>query len=133
MYVFHPPLIRAVETAMILVGDRVEIKLDDRLIERNLGQLEGEDFQQYDGEKYWDYQLNLNDRGIESVQDLLKRINNFIEDLKQNEKDKSVLIITHGGVVRGLHHLLHHTKLHNNLCNFSIDNCYIEVIDYYES
>ena len=32
---FTSPLIRAWSTAMIIVGDRVEIKEDDRLIERN--------------------------------------------------------------------------------------------------
>ena len=45
---FSSPLVRAVETAMILVGDRVEIKIDDRLIERNLGNYEGKEVTGYD-------------------------------------------------------------------------------------
>ena len=51
---FSSPLVRAFETAMILVGDKVEIKKDPRLIERNLGKLEGKDRSTYDFLKYWD-------------------------------------------------------------------------------
>lgn len=126
---FSSSLIRAVETAMILVGDRVEIKIDDRLMERNFGKLEGMSFKKYDGVKYWDYNLNLDDNGIEPVQDIIKRVNSFINYLEKNYKDKNILIVTHGSIVRGLHHILHKTNLNSNLCNFTIGNCYIETID----
>ncbi len=125
---FTSPLIRTVETAMILVGDRVEIKIDDRLIERDFGKLEGTDFKDYDGVKHWDYNLNLGDNGIEPVQDIIKRTKDFVEYLKQNYNNQSILIVTHGSIVRALHHILHNTDLNSELCNFTIGNCYVETI-----
>ena len=37
-YCYMSPLVRCVETAFILIGDRVEMIRDDRLIERELGE-----------------------------------------------------------------------------------------------
>ena len=37
---YMSPLVRAVETAMILIGDRVRMIPDKRLIDRDLGELE---------------------------------------------------------------------------------------------
>lgn len=125
---FSSPLIRALETAMILVGDRVEIIRDNRLIERNLGEYEGKDKESYSSNKYWDYNLNCNDKGVESVKELLKRCQDFIDYLETYHKNKKILVVAHGAVVRGLHHLLNKTDLNSNLTNFKIDNCYMEKI-----
>ena len=54
---FSSPLLRTVETAFGLVGDRVLIERDNRLVERDLGELEGKDRSLYDSKKYWDYKL----------------------------------------------------------------------------
>lgn len=68
---------------MIIVGDRVEIKEDDRLIERYLGNFEGKDKKEYDPNIYWDYDLNSNSEEVEAIQDIFKRCNSFVEDLKR--------------------------------------------------
>ena len=114
---------------MILVGDRVEIKIDDRLIERNLGNYEGKEVTGYDSIKHWDYNLNLNDNGIEPIKDIIKRVDDFVTYLKNNYMDKDILIVTHGGIVRALYHILNNTDLNSKLCNFNIDNCYITTIE----
>ena len=80
---FTSPMIRTWSTAMILVGDRVEIKEDKRLIERYLGNLEGKDRKTYDASKYWDYTLNSNDDDVEKIQDVFNRCQSFINDLKE--------------------------------------------------
>ena len=77
-YCYMSPMLRTVETAIILIGDRVETIPDKRIIERNLGDLENVPRKFYDYKKYWDYNLNSNDRGVEPVQDIfnaLKSIN----------------------------------------------------------
>ena len=38
-YCYMSPLVKTVETAMILIGDRVEMIPDKRLIERDMGEL----------------------------------------------------------------------------------------------
>jgi bisphosphoglycerate-dependent phosphoglycerate mutase len=55
---YTSPLIRCVETTFILIGDRVKFIKDDRLMERDMGKLEGKDYSLYDKYKYWDYDLN---------------------------------------------------------------------------
>lgn len=128
---FTSPLVRAWSTAMILVGDRVEIKEDKRLIERYLGNLEGKDRKTYDVKKYWNYNLNSNDEEVEPIQDIFERCNSFIDDLKKNCSDSdTVLIVSHGAVTRCLHHIIKNSNLGSNLLNFKIDNCYCMEYDF---
>lgn len=126
---FSSPLIRTMETAMILVGDKTEIIRDDRLKERNLGDIEGKDGSYYDYRKYWDYNLNCGEQNIERVQDIFKRCESFFHYLKENYNDKSILIVTHGATLRAFHHILHNTNLNKNLLDFSVYNCYYEEIE----
>lgn len=126
---FSSPLIRAMETAMILVGDQVEIIRDDHLIERNLGNIEGKTIEYYDPKKYWDYDLNCGDEGVEKIKDLFQRCREFITFLENNYQNKNILIVSHGATIRAFHHILHHTDLDSNLLDFKIENCYIEKIN----
>ena len=122
------PLKRTWETAMILVGDRVYIEENERLIERGLGEFEGKSRKDYNYKKYWDYQLNSNEKGVEKIQDVFKRSEDFLSDIKKKYKDKNILIVSHGAVIRALHHLLKNTDLEKskNLANFKIDNTFFE-------
>lgn len=126
---FSSPFIRAMETAMILVGDKTEIIRDDRLKERNLGNLEGKDKSYYHPHKYWDDKLNSSDENVEKVQDLFQRCQSFLDYIKEKYPNQNILIVTHGATLRALHHLLYHTDLNKNLLNFKIDNCFYEEIE----
>lgn len=124
---FTSPLTRAWSTAMILVGDRVEIKEDKRLEERYLGNLEGKERKFYDVGKYWDYNLNSNDEEVEPIQNIFIRCHSFLDDLKKNYQDTdTILIVSHGAVTRCLHHIILNSDLNKNLVDFSISNCYCE-------
>lgn len=125
---FSSPLVRAMETAMILVGEKVQINMDARLIERNMGNLENSNREKYDIKKYWDYNLNCDDNNVERIQDIFDRCNRFINYIKENYEDKSILIVSHGAPIRAIHHILNKTELNTNLVDFEIDNCYIEEI-----
>lgn len=126
---YMSPLVRTVETAMILIGDRVEMIPDKRLIERELGNLEGEDRKKYNVEKYWDYSLNCTDDGVEGVQSIFERCSQFLDYILEKHKDQDILIVSHATPIRALHHLLKETDLNHNLLNFKIDNCYCEEIE----
>ena len=117
------PLIRAWSTAMILAGDKVLIESDDRLIERSFGELEGKPFEQHYKTKYWDYTLNSNDNNVEQIQELFKRCSSFLEDIKSKYSDKeNILIVSHYGVIKCLHHVIEKTKLEGELPDVSIGN-----------
>lgn len=124
---FTSPLIRTWSTAMILVGDRVEIKEDKRLIERYFGDLEEKSISLYNASKYWDYSLNSGDENMEPIQNIFNRCNNFLADLKKNySDDDTILVVSHGATIRCLHHILRNSNLNGNLLNFKVKNCYCE-------
>lgn len=126
---FMSPLIRCVETAFILIGDRVETIPDKRLLERDMGELEGCDRESYDVSKYWDYNLNCGDKGIEKIQDVFSRCQDFLDYVIKKYDGKDILIVSHGAPIRAMHHILHKSNLNGNLRDVSIDNCYCEKIE----
>lgn len=122
------PLKRTWETAIILVGDRVYIEEDSRLIERDLGEFEGKSRTEYDAKKYWDYELNSGDRGVEKVRDIISRSEDFLKELKEKCPDGNILIVSHGAVIRALHHLLVGTdfKKEKDLTKLKIDTSFFQ-------
>lgn len=128
-FCYMSPLLRAVQTAMILVGDRVETFPDSRITERNLGEFENMPRKFYDADKYWDYELNCSDRGVEPIQDVFKRCSDFLEYVKEKNKDQHILVVSHGSPIRALRHLILNHKIEGNLMDDYIDNLYCETFD----
>ncbi len=131
-FCYMSPLIRTVETAFILVGDRVETFPDSRLIERDMGELMEQPFEKYDVKKYWDYDLNSSDLGVESVQSIFQRCQDFLDYVIAKHQGEHILVVSHGAPVRALHHLLHHHNLHGNLLKTHMGNCYCETIEIFD-
>jgi len=125
-YCFMSPLARCVETAIILIGDRVETIPDQRLIERNMGELEGKDLQDYNAYLFWDYDLNKNDFGVEPLQDVFKRCKDFLKDIKKKYPNGDILIVTHGAPYRALRYLIKKHPLKGKMLDGYIDNCQYE-------
>jgi probable phosphoglycerate mutase len=125
-YCYMSDMVRAVETAMILIGDRVLTIPDKRLVERNMGELEGRPRVEYNAYKFWDYDLNRADYGIEPIQDVFKRCSEFLDYIKNKHSDEDILIVTHGAIYRALRHLLLNHKLKGNLLDRYVENCQIE-------
>lgn len=117
------PLSRTYETAEIIVDNKCKIITDTRLIEREFGQLEGKDISCYDSHSYWNYQLNMSNQGVESIQTLFKRVSDFYQDLKNQYSNQTVLIVTHGAVVRVLHFIINDYNENTNFLSFKIPNC----------
>ncbi len=127
---YMSPLFRTVETAIILIGERVETVVDKRLIERDMGDFEGKSRSEYDPCKYWNYNLNSGENGVEKVQDIFKRCQSFLDYIMEKHTGEDILIVTHGSPVRALHHLLRGTDLAtSNLLDIKIGNCYCEEIE----
>ena len=126
---YTSPFFRALETAFGLVADKVLIINDDRLKDRDMGIFEGTKSSDFNHEKYWDYELNSSDDGVESIKDLFKRGEDFLNDILSKNKDKKILIVSHTGMIRVLHHILKNTDLKNSTLRFEVPNCYFEKID----
>jgi len=127
---YMSPLVRTVETAFLLVGDKVEMIPDRRLLERDFGELEGKSVDEYDGVKFWDYNLNYNKYHVEPIQDVFQRCRSLIDYLLEKYNDNTtILIVSHGAVIRALHHILLNSDLNKDLLRFPVSNCYFEEID----
>lgn len=101
--IFCSPLERAKQTAEVINSDRnLYIIFDDRLRERNYGEFEGTAKSSFNYNDFWAYTKNLKYSKAENVQDFFKRIYGFIDELKFNYPDKSILIVCHAGVVKAI-------------------------------
>ena len=124
---YMSPLVRCVETAMILVGDRVVINPDKRLVERDMGEYENKDRNLYDSQLYWDYRKNISTGRVESVQSIFERCRDFLEYLNSKYSDDStILIVSHGAPVRAIHYILKDIDLNNTKLDLDVKNCYYE-------
>lgn len=126
---YMSPLVRAVETAMILVGDRVLTIPDDRIIERDLGSLEGKSKELYDIKKYWNYDLNSTELGVEGIQSVFNRCRDFLDYILEKHDGKDILIVTHSAIFKALYYLLKESDLHNVLGDIKVKNCACKTIE----
>lgn len=131
-FCYMSPLARTVETAMILIGDRVEMIPDKRLIERDMGEIEGCNRELYDVNKFWNYNLNSGDQDVEKIQDIFERCRDFLNYVIKKHPGKDILVVSHGAPVRAMHHILKKSDLNCNLRDINIKNCYCETIEFNE-
>lgn len=126
--VISSPLRRTVDTAKIITDGNFPINTDDRLIERNWGLCEGVSVDLVDNVKYWNFYINTNENEIERVQDLMKRVSEFIEDIKARYSDKKVLVVTHSAALRAIHYSLHPIPEDGDLSKIEIPN--LRILEY---
>lgn len=126
--VISSPLERARETAKILVDSKLPVNTDDRISERDWGMNEGSNIDDVDKWDCWDVILNTKVQNIESVQDFMYRVSEFLEDIKIRYKDKNVLVVTHSAVSRVIHYLLGKIPEDGDLTKINIPN--LRIIEY---
>lgn len=100
---FCSPLKRTRQTANILLGDKVKVIYDDMIVERGFGDYEGKPINFDFIVPQWDYKLNDSSHNIESIQDCLLRAEKFIDKIKKEYPNKTILIISHGSFIKALH------------------------------
>ena len=124
--VIRSPMHRAEQTAEIInQGRNVPIIVDERMRERKLGKLEGHPITNEMESRIWNYELNAPINGGESLHEFEKRILDFLEDIKQKYKDKTVLIVAHGGVAKVLKAHLYGMPETKDLSEIKMENCEI--------
>ena len=88
--VFTSDLIRAIDTAKIAFPKSTKIQ-DQRLRECNYGKYDGKDKKFVNYEKH----INIPFEDGESLKDVIKRVKEFIEYVKENYSDKNIAIVSH--------------------------------------
>lgn len=105
--VFSSPLQRAKNTAAIASGDAARVQTDERLIEVDFGNWEGqrsEDFIAADPESWdnWlsDPESHAAGRTGETAKQVTDRLNNFYQELLDRYDGQTILVVGHNGVNR---------------------------------
>ena len=119
------PIGRTKQTARSIT--RKKLILDERIIERSNGKLEGKlkseindiiDFNNPNDQKY----------NIESIIDFRNRIEDFLKEIDIKYKGKNVLIVTHAGVSIYIRCHYEGEPIDGNYSIYKIGNC--EVLEY---
>ena len=117
--IISSPLKRAKHTAEIINElKKIDIIYDDRIIERNYGQLEGQLF----NKEYCNLDYDFERIGGESIDIYKARLKDFISEIKKKYYDKKVLVIAHNGVISVLSCILEGKPEDNNFENRGIKN-----------
>ena len=109
--IYASPLKRCHQLAQALCADELfghaseSIKLDARLKELHFGDWEMSPWDAIPREKFdiWaDDYANLAPPNGETFSELHARAKSFVEDVSSHSQDKSILVVTHGGLIRAL-------------------------------
>eukprot|EP01084_Bolivina_argentea_P316310 548251_1 len=137
--IYSSPLGRAKHTAQLIMqqfthkNDKLDIEYDDRLMERNLGNLQGlsiAKFQTEHPEQYEELHHNLNykppGKNSETRIDILNRASEFLAEIVSKYHGKRILVVAHGGVIQAImNDIISHNKVGRT---FHVKNCAINII-----
>ena len=123
-YIISSPLNRALNTANIINQNRnIPLTIDDSLVERGFGCLEGIKGDEYDKNLFWDYAKDYHYKDVESIQDFFKRIHTYLDTLIKTYPEKTLLLVSHNGVHIATNCYFNGFPKDGKLLNISLDNC----------
>lgn len=91
------PISRAMHTANIINNNKNRIIFDNRIKERDCGDLGGKSIEVTNREEYWNYNTTVQYGTAENIKLFFDRVWDFLDDLKTKDYE-SVLIVAHSGV-----------------------------------
>ena len=122
-------MLRTRHTADIVNTKNLPIVYDERLIERDTGELTGRTTSGDFRDVYWNYYSI--DYDVEHVADLFNRVHPVIDEIKEKYPDKNILIVTHNGVARAIHAYFNSIPEDGNMLNIgTLKNCQIREYDF---
>ena len=125
--VFCSPLKRAKETCEIICNNN--IIFDDRIIERDFGELTGKTKKDFDYAGFWNLSGKQDYNGAETIKDVEKRVFDFLDELKK-DKDKNILVVAHSGIGRIMMSYFYGVPENGDYLKFDISNGQAVLFDY---
>lgn len=127
--VYSSPLIRAKHTSEIINVKQKEVIFDDRLEERNPGDLLGKPYEVTNREEYWNYYSTVRYGTEESIQSLFDRVWSFLDELSRKDYDK-VLIVAHSGVSKAFFAYFNGIPDDGKFLNLGLKNCEVKEYEF---
>lgn len=99
--IISSPLTRAVHTAKIINPNSSEIIIDDRIIERNTGELTLKNHSSIDISDYFSLNPKINYQNLEPIDFVIDRVYSFLDDISNHYANyNNILVVTHGYIAR---------------------------------
>jgi probable phosphoglycerate mutase len=103
-FIISSPMARALKTAEIINEEfGVDIILDERIVERSFGDYEGLLTSEIDLKPLRDWSANLPVPNGETAREVAERTFEFLDDVIKKYSGKTLLIVTHGQILRAFH------------------------------
>lgn len=123
------PLIRTKHTMEIININKAPVIYDKRIIERDCGEFLGMSWDSFDRDWYWNYNNKTIYEKAESVDTLFKRVYEFLDDIKEKYKDKTILLVTHSGVTKVINCYFYGVPEDGNLQVLGLKNCEVKMYE----
>ena len=120
------PLSRTRHTMEIINDKNVPVIFDDRVKERDCGEFTGKGFDSLDRDLYWNYFDKTIYEKAESIEHLFNRVYNFLNEIKEKYKDKTILLVTHEGITKVINCYFNGIPKDGNLQTLGLKNCEIK-------
>lgn len=130
--VYCSPLVRARETCeIILKGNKFfggptfpqAPLFDNRIMERDFGDMEGKDCKEYPADyPWWNVKNEMALPHGETIAQIRDRVTDFWNDLERRHKNQTILVVAHGGVLRILHFLHNPAPANGDLYSYVAGN-----------
>jgi len=97
------PLIRAKQTLekILKYHSNLKVVYDDRLLEREYGEASSRPSKDFTFNR-WQMDTIFPVKGMETVNEILKRVTDFFDEIIKNNDCKKILIVAHGGLGRAV-------------------------------
>lgn len=127
--IISSPLTRTKHTMEIININNYQVLYDDRIKERDCGEFTGLTFDSLDRDLYWNYNDKTIYEKAESLKELFKRVYNFLDEIKEKYKDKTILLVTHEGITKVINCYFNGIPEDGNLQNLGLKNCEVKIYD----
>ena len=122
-FIIASPLTRTKHTAELLNIKNKKIIYDDRLLERDAGILTKKSLEEIDSDDWWNLHPKNEYLNAETVENVIKRVYNFLEEIKNRFKDNNIVLVTHGGVSKAISCYFYGVPYDGNLQKYKHKNC----------
>ncbi|MEG2322612.1 MAG: histidine phosphatase family protein [Bacilli bacterium] len=126
--IISSPLDRCKQTSQMISNNKIKIIYDDNLLGRDHGEFTGMNKKLINFEEYWNYNKNIQYKKAESITTLYNRVAALIKKLKVKYQDKTIVIVTHSGIIRVLYYYFKGIPEDGIMGEITIKNC--DVFEY---
>ncbi|MEI6053783.1 MAG: histidine phosphatase family protein [Candidatus Saccharibacteria bacterium] len=117
--IISSPLKRALQTAEIINKyHKMSIEIEESISERHAGKINNENWHDL-----FDFDKNIQPEDGESLSTFFDRVHKYFNNLKQKHTDKTVMIVSHGGVHHALYALSNNLPRKGNVRISPMHNC----------